>query len=622
MTPRTRLAGYALSLLLVVPPVVAADVPANRRAIDRGVAFLKKQQDAKGTWTYFESTPGATALAGLTLLECDVPPTDRAVQRAAEAVRPATITLTHTYSLSLAVLFLDRLSDPGDVPLIQSMAVRLLAGQKASGGWTYDCPPNTREETRRLTTLLSKRRQTSGKEAKRPEGRPVLPRELENQLKLSNLQAGPQQTDNSNTKFATLALWVARRHGVPVEAALARVERRFRTTQNSDGGWGYLPGTTGAMAQSSATMTCAGLLGLAFGHGSAAETSLRTEPKPADGRTPPGRLPDPAQDPSIRSGLLLLGAALGQPLDRARHGQPTLFNRKGDEYYFLWALERVAVAYGLETVGNKDWYAWGSSYLLARQRKDGGWDGQYAACVDTCFALLFLSRANLSRDLTATLKGRVADPGDVTLKNGGVGGKEVGAKTVPPGDEPREKSPGASPSPAQVKTASPTSPDGAAWQAEIARLSAALLQAPADRREELIAKYQAEKGVIYTQALAAAIPKLSDPSKKKARAALAERMARMTARTLRGRLKDEDVEIRRAAALACAAKDDNALARDLIPILEDAEPLVARAAHAALRSLTGQDFGPAAGADAGERSKAVKAWEEWWKKQSGKPSGG
>src|SRR5579883_3120622 len=197
MLPRTRLIGGAVAfLLLPVFGVRAADEQAVQRAIDRGVAFLKKQQDkGKGTWTYFESTPGATALAGLTLLECDVPPTDRAVQRAAEAVRPATVTLTHTYSLALAVLFLDRLGDPADVPLIQSMGVRLLGGQKASGGWTYDCPPNSREEARRLNALLTKRRANAGGreatgQADRND-RPVLPKELEHQLKLINPQIGP-----------------------------------------------------------------------------------------------------------------------------------------------------------------------------------------------------------------------------------------------------------------------------------------------------------------------------------------------------------------------------------------------------------------------------------------------
>jgi hypothetical protein len=42
---------------------------------------------------------------------------------------------------------------------------------------------------------------------------------------------------------------------------------------------------------------------------------------------------------------------------------------------------------------------------------------------------------------------------------------------------------------------------------------------------------------------------------------------------------------------------------------------VARAAHAALKSLTNQDFGPDLDATRAEREKAVAAWKAWWDKQ-------
>ena len=37
--------------------------------------------------------------------------------------------------------------------------------------------------------------------------------------------------DHSNTQFAVLALWVARRHGMPVDYALWKTEQRFRALQ-------------------------------------------------------------------------------------------------------------------------------------------------------------------------------------------------------------------------------------------------------------------------------------------------------------------------------------------------------------------------------------------------------
>src|SRR5262249_60651946 len=116
------------------------------------------------------------------------------------------------------------------------------------------------------------------------------------------------------------------------------------------------------------------------------------------------------QDPAIRAGLLLLGTVLNQPLDQGPN-RLELYNPRGDQFYLLWAMERVAVADGLSTIGNVDWDSWGSAYLLPRQRGDGGWLGRNGGSVDTCFALLFLRKANLSKDLTATLKGQVVDPG-------------------------------------------------------------------------------------------------------------------------------------------------------------------------------------------------------------------
>src|SRR5262249_22118247 len=139
---------------------------------------------------------GATALAGLALLECGVPATDDGVRKAAGVVREASVPLTHTYSLALAILFLDRLGDPGDRPLIESIAVRPPAAQSNLGGWTYQCPSVSADEVRRLRTVLKQRSElVAGKEPPRPDPekrRQVkdLPREIRQQLELINRQAG------------------------------------------------------------------------------------------------------------------------------------------------------------------------------------------------------------------------------------------------------------------------------------------------------------------------------------------------------------------------------------------------------------------------------------------------
>lgn len=581
--------------LLLVRATPAADDDAIRRAIDRGVAALKEMPPDKVKERSHQT--GVAALSGLTLLECGVPGTDQAVQRALGIVRPAGIELTHTYSLALAIMFLDRYGDAGDVPLIHALAVRLLAGQNSHGGWNYDCPRPSGPEVRRLESWLRERGDNP-----RPIPLPNTPRPLakEVQDQIDALTKSPARKDdeglgdNSNTQFAVLGLWVARRHGIPIQPALARIERRFRDSQASDGGWGYIaaPRGQGGLG-STGSMTCAGLIALGMSHGILNEAAQRADPK---GKPPR----DAAKDTAVRNGLLALGTAVGQPRKLAKKPAGPVMQRG---YYFLWSLERVAVAFGLPTLGAKDWYGWGSEMLVHSQGSDGAWKGEHGPEVDTCFALLFLRRVNLAKDLTATLRG-VQDPGEVTLKAGGVGGEGLLAKGLRSGIVMGDK----------------TSDAGALanLDSEAARMSFELVQAPAEQQDKVLTKLRDGKGAIYTDALGAAIPQLTGAAKTRARDALAERLGRMTADTLRGKLQDDLAEIRRAAAIACYMKDDRAHVPDLIAQLDDPDAGVARAAHAALAGLTSQDFGPPKDASAVERARALADWRAWWKKQGGK----
>src|ERR1700687_2535963 len=85
MSLGSRVGGWGVcGLVLVTPAVRAADDEAIQQAIKRGVESLKNQQGPNGAWKYHEApTAGPTALAGLTLLECDGPAHDPAGQTAA-----------------------------------------------------------------------------------------------------------------------------------------------------------------------------------------------------------------------------------------------------------------------------------------------------------------------------------------------------------------------------------------------------------------------------------------------------------------------------------------------------------------------------------------------------------
>jgi hypothetical protein len=639
-------------------PARAAEADEIKRAVDRGVAALRGMQGTNGQWPHTHI--GATALAGLTLLECGARPSDKAVQRAADAVRQEAIGLRYTYSIALSILFLDRLGDSSDVPLIESLMVRLLAGQTSMGGWSYDCPGLSATEMRRLQATLDRRKEGTGRREPPKTGtgkRTVkdLPEEIQRQLTqieggvvaeeapLPGSLPGVAGGDNSNTQFATLALWVGRRHGLPVERALARVDARFRASQMDDGGWAYAAnffrppmGWAGAGAPvrgdrpmmlppgmgSMASMTCAGLMCLAIADGATMEIAQERKEAAKEGKetakerkTRPKAAPDVSKDKNLLKGLLAISTVIGdpndlrlQPGDGAPNFRPAAWQHVGGRtYYFLWSLERVGVALDLKTIGKKDWYSWGAEILLANQQPDGSWQGTYGAGgVDTCFALLFFKRANLADDLTGLLKGRLKDPGERLIRAGGVGGGSLraGKGGMKSGIETKD---------AGLIDKPPL--EARPVDSESARLAGDLVKASGSRRTKLLDQMRDGKGVKYTEALAAAIPHLVDEARSKARDALANRLTRMKAETLAEYLQDEDAEIRRAAALACAMKEDKTLVPNLIGLLRDPEMLVVRAAHAALKALTKQDFGPAAKASREERDQAALKWLSWWSNQ-------
>jgi hypothetical protein len=358
------------------------------------------------------------------------------------------------------------------------------------------------------------------------------------------------------------------------------------------------------------------LLGLAIGHG------ITKDPKE--------RRQKPLDDPAIKAGLAMLAREIDRPGER-----------RPPDHYFLWSVARVAVLYDLDKIGGKDWYAWGVKELveLPRQKNDGSWtDGGYYAnhpVLNTCFALLFLKRANLARDLSAQLQGQLQDPGEKILAAGGVGGEALGGTTttgdLKPGVESAEPKPIAKPpEPADTTPPRPAEPKpitkppeekvrpAPAGDADSARLAGELVKATPRHRGEVLDKLRAGKGVVYTEALASAIPQLPADAKGQARSALAERLVRMKAETLAKYMEDDDPEIRRAAAAACAKKEARTLVPNLIALLRDREGAVVGAAHTALKDLTGQDFGPAPGAGRQDRDEAAQRWLEWWSKQGGK----
>lgn len=432
------------------------------KAIDRGVQWLKKQQHQDGSWG---PRVGLAALPALTLLECGVPSDDIRIQKAVHHVRKVIPSLGTTYDLALAILFLDRLSDPADKKHIQTCALRLAAGQTPAGGWTYTCPVLNAQQEQDLLTVMRERSITngmdlfmsgpgaptasmgligggsgtplekpgqgdpSGGDSKLlPEGgSPPLddgggrlltkdrpsPEEFKKSLNrlpvnLRNVPAvqvpGKTQrmppsdgSDNSNTQFAILGMLAAGQHDLPLQRAYARIVQRFHASQMPNGHWNYhyslAPRDVGGNPGGPETMTGAGLLGLAVQYGLAADHS-RAKAKPGK-----------ADDPAVEKGFDFLARAVGKPFPRGRQRNRQLVPIN---FYLLWTIERCGVLFNRRQISGKDWYTWGVQLLTDNQQAAGSWQGGTepgaSPIVDTCFALLFLKRANLAKELTKKLE--------------------------------------------------------------------------------------------------------------------------------------------------------------------------------------------------------------------------
>lgn len=428
--PLLRLQWLAALVLLVYALPAGADLmPLTKeeqtkidQAIDKGVEFLKSAQSERGDFKWRMYRDGRflaaqCALPAYALLEAGVPADDPVLQKAADFIRGKVQPSDYTYELSLALLFLDRLGDPRDKKLIQTLAARLIAGQHHTGGWSYRCPllpDKGGQDLLNALELLSKEMRDGKKTREQALAGMAVP-QLAQALPAFRARSAligrepPEnartiaesaervslvgRTDNSNTQFALLGLWAAQRHGVPVQPPFEILVDRFERSQAYPSGlWWY---TLDAEA-GSRSMICVGLMALAIGRGLKMPTA--------------GAALGAKKDVHVLKGLAALSRRVGKPAGRM--DRPVPFH----DLYFLWSLERVAMLYDLPAVGDKDWYRWGAESLVTNQSKGGFWTGaspnpewggkrnyDYRATMTTAFALLFLKRSHPMKDLTPKL---------------------------------------------------------------------------------------------------------------------------------------------------------------------------------------------------------------------------
>lgn len=222
----------------------------------------------------------------------------------------------------------------------------------------------------------------------------------------------PAAFDNSNTQFSVLALHDAARGGIKIPHEIAvEVAEHFLACEpalarSPDGParWGYVGmGLGGAPSfaptnprttnEQNAGMYFAGLSSLAI----ARDLGVRTK------------------DVTVAIERGLLGVkdfiqAFEKPFPQAHEGG-------GGTAYGLYSLEKALDTLELEKIDGRDWFPSLAERVLAAQDSEGLW-GQ-GDVIDSCFCVLFLTRATISKkrlvDRRSTGAGASASPGEVYL---------------------------------------------------------------------------------------------------------------------------------------------------------------------------------------------------------------
>ncbi len=373
-----RIQLLTVTLLLSVVSTANAYTPSSREVRDmvaRGVRYLENVRP---------SDMGRNCLVAMALYKADKPTSHQKIQIALDQIREGTADLKaiqnvhRTYDQACALIFLCEINNTAYQKSMQSLATALMNWQKQNGAWGYENEPIG---------------------------------------------------DTSQTVFAALALWEARRKqiDVPQEVFVKALNWLIRT-QDISGGYAYKgedseqadgrrihqpnPYPCATAAGLGATYVCANALGI--------EASIGLGPRSVDDDIPPALqfVGVVDSDGSLVSGVtrginrvLMLRALTdgNRWFDDHYSIAPTnwFYAPNPWNYYYLYTLERFrSFQANAENIRDKEgespsWYDQGVEYLMRKQDKKSGMFGGAEADnsrlagpqVSTSLALMFLVRS-------------------------------------------------------------------------------------------------------------------------------------------------------------------------------------------------------------------------------------
>ncbi|MCD6365421.1 MAG: DUF4159 domain-containing protein, partial [Planctomycetes bacterium] len=176
--------------------------------------------------------------------------------------------------------------------------------------------------------------------------------------------------DSSNSQYGVLGAWAGSMANMEIpQQYWWKVANHWISIQNADGGWPYRVGE-----KTRYTMTAGGMVSLFICYdnllaGASDYVKCRVGEK-----------------------TRLTMAPIERGLEWYAKGYEELLEGQANRPYFLYGVERVALAGGYKYFGRVDWYKHGAAIVTATQSARGDWGGGDRTLSNACFCLLFLVR--------------------------------------------------------------------------------------------------------------------------------------------------------------------------------------------------------------------------------------
>ncbi len=365
-------------------------------AIKKGRDYLLgyKKETNKGSWPAFSKHHlGTNALIALTLMKCGIEPKEPILASCFEAMKDMSILKTYDACVTIMALesaamgsqdrkkFLkgdekkedeeyERNLTPDQKKEMQRMVDYLLKTQVPSGGWRYVAPSEEKPDdydfsANQYVALALNAARRSGIQVPLEVWGKFVQHTLNKQEK-----DGPEVKRSENVEI-----------GSSKKAKRGKTAVRYAKKPDRARGWGYQGSWApyGSMSSGGVTILACAL-----------DTFLSLEEEDRDAKQ---QLTEMFK--SFDFDLEEIETAIYDGLAWLTFHYQISFNPRHPghwDYYYLYALERCCVLTQTQWLDHHDWYNEGALCFVYNQSDDGRWEGKWDPVIDTCFALLFLTR--------------------------------------------------------------------------------------------------------------------------------------------------------------------------------------------------------------------------------------